>query len=104
MVRAAKRGQACGRERRILYRWRAGPLEPPLEPPHRVPPAALSVTQRDKRGQLECFGKVELADLVCLELCHDEVAALECSAERRYEGGPGKSWLHSVCFIAHLSG
>ena len=59
----------------------ASSSQPALEPPHGVAPAARSIPQRDKRGELERIAEVELADVAHLELSDDEVAALDRSPE-----------------------
>jgi hypothetical protein len=52
-------------------------LEPPREPPHRVPLAARAVVEGDQGGELERLAQIKRAGFAGLELGDDEVAALQ---------------------------
>jgi hypothetical protein len=62
----------CADDEHDLVDPRSRPLlEPPREPPQRVPLAARSVAEAKQRGQLERFSEVEGAGVARLDLGDD---------------------------------
>jgi hypothetical protein len=86
-------GCVCGTAERLQragddHRFVQGALslfEPACEPAHCVAGAAVPVTEADKRRELERLAHVERAEVAGLKFSHDEVPALDRSAE----GGSG---------------
>src|SRR5262245_24639344 len=81
MCRPAERGEAPGHHHRGVDRDARRLVEPPLQPACREPCRPLAVAERHERSQVEGIREPEAAQLEGGDLCGDDVARVDRSAE-----------------------
>jgi hypothetical protein len=80
--RAAERCESPDYEDGLIEGYRLRLLEPASHPPQRVSLASRPIAKADQRRQLERLAQVQRPGIARLDLCDDDVAALQRPPQR----------------------